>query len=147
MAKTPAYPLEESIGFLISSTHRVLRPLLEARVSGSGVSYGMWFFLRVLWEEDGISQREVAARVGIAPPTAVAALRKLEAEGMIELRADRADGRRMQIYLTPKGRALEKALLPKVEQINKVALRGLSKADFKNLRRILSAIQSNVVEP
>lgn len=142
MKKTD-YPLQDSIGFLISSTHRTLRPLLESRVSGAGVSYGMWFFLRVLWDEDGMSQREIADRVGMSKPTTLAALRKLERLKLVELKPDATDGRRVQVFLTKKGRALEGELLPNVEEINTIVLRGLTKADVKELRRMLSTIQAN----
>lgn len=144
MSQRPDYRLEQSVGFLISSTHRLLRPPLQARLRGSGVAYGMWFFLRVLWEEDGISQREIAARVKLSPPTVVTALRRLQKAKMVTLRTDPADGRRMRIFLTEKGKKLQDALLPRIEEINRIALRGLSKDDVAQLRRILGAIQANL---
>lgn len=144
--KKHQYQLEESIGFMLSYAHRLLRPLLEARVAGAGVSYGMWFFLRVLWQQDGMSQREIAARIGLSPPTALAALRRLERRRLIETRADPRDRRRIKIYLTDKGRSLEAELLPKVEQINAIALRGVSRSQVKSLYQVLRQIQRNAAE-
>jgi len=41
-------------------------------------------FLRVLWIIDGLSQRELSARVGVMEPTTVIALRSMECAGLIE---------------------------------------------------------------
>ncbi len=43
-----------------------------------GLKRGQWYFLRVLWTEDGLSQRELSARVGTMEPTTVIALRSME---------------------------------------------------------------------
>lgn len=141
--KAVRYPIHDSIGFLISLTHRKLVPLLDARVSQAGISYGMWYFLRVLWEGDGISQREIADRVGMTTPTALAALRKLERLELVELQQDPDDGRRTRVLLTKKGRDLNRDLVPKVAQINEIALDGLTDAEVEALRRALTKIQAN----
>ena len=56
---------------------------LERRTLEHGVSAGQWRFLRQLWLEDGITQRELSARVGMREPTTVVALKSLEAAGLV----------------------------------------------------------------
>ena len=56
---------------------------LEKRISPHGVTRGQWYFLRVLWEEDGLSQRELSVRVGMMEPTTVIALRSMEKAGLV----------------------------------------------------------------
>ena len=137
------YPVRESIGHLINLTHRQIQPLLEERVRDYGVSYGTWFFLRALWEEDGVSQAALAERVGASQPTTLAALRKLAAQGLVALKDDRADRRKFRVMLTAKGRALHAVLIPRVAEINGVVLRGLSRSEVNDLRRMLKLIQKN----
>lgn len=137
------YPVNESIGHLINLTHRQVQPLLEERVRGHGVSYGTWFFLRALWEEDDVSQASLADRVGASQPTTLAALRKLADQGLVVLRDDRADKRRLRVMLTPKGRALHAVLIPRVKEINAVVLNGLTAREVNELRRMLKLIQNN----
>ena len=137
------YPVSESIGHLINLTHRQIQPLLEERVREYGVSYGTWFFLRALWEEDGVSQAALAERVGASQPTTLAALRKLAGLGLVALKDDRADRRKFRVMLTAKGRALHEVLIPRVAEINGVVLRGLSPSEVNELRRMLKLIQKN----
>ena len=58
-----------------------------------GVSHGHWSFLRVLWEEDGLSQRELSTRVGMMEPTTVIALRGMEKAGLVRRSRSSADRR------------------------------------------------------
>ncbi|MDX3905772.1 MAG: MarR family transcriptional regulator [Pigmentiphaga sp.] len=138
------YPIDRSIGFQLGRTFRRLRPIMEQQINSAGISYGMWFFLRALWERDGVSQREIAEMVGLTQPTAWAALRKLEAQKMVTLRPDEEDKRRVLVFLTERGKGLEEVLLPRVEHINEVALQGISNAELATFQRVLRKIEANI---
>ena len=72
-----------------------LPELLEKRIAAHGITRGQWYFLRVLWIEDGLSQRELSARVGMMEPTTVIALRSMEKAGLIRrVRSSRGQARR-----------------------------------------------------
>jgi len=125
---------------------RALNPLLENRVQPYGISQGTWFFIRALWDQDGVSQRQLAHTVGASAPTALAALRNLEAGGFVVLKSDTKDRRRTIIYLTPKGRALQYRLIPAVASINPKVLKGLSAPEIQNLLRVLQLLKRNAQE-
>jgi MarR family transcriptional regulator, organic hydroperoxide resistance regulator len=108
-----------------------------------GVSSGTWFFLRALWDKDDISQRQLARRVCASPPTTLAALRVLRKKGFITFKNDREDRRRHRVALTERGRALRDKLIPRVAEINAIALSGLSKRDVEELRRMLWRVKEN----
>ena len=137
------YPIKDSIGHLITVTNRKLQPMLEQKVRDQGVTYGTWFFLRALWEEDGISQVELGKRVATSAPSTVAAINKMKRAGFVTVRKDPEDGRRMIVSLTPKGRALEEVLLPRLAELNRALTRGLTKAQVGELREMLRLIQAN----
>src|SRR4051812_3175752 len=69
------FPVEQSIGYLIRAAQRAYIQDLQARLAPYDISTGMWFFLRALFHEDGISQRELSARVGLMDPTTVEQLK------------------------------------------------------------------------
>jgi len=48
------YPPIESAGYLVRDAHRAFQKLLEKRIAAHGISRGQWYFLRVLWTEDGL---------------------------------------------------------------------------------------------
>ena len=83
MKRTPPLPLEDSLGFQVRDLNRLMQRALAARLARHGVAPGAWYVLRVLWEEDGLTQRELAARIGMQEPTAVIALRGMEEAGWI----------------------------------------------------------------
>ena len=74
---------ENSIGYLARVVFRSFSRLLERRTLTHDVSAGQWRFLRQLWREDGITQRELSERVGMREPTTVVALKGLEKAGFI----------------------------------------------------------------
>jgi MarR family transcriptional regulator, organic hydroperoxide resistance regulator len=145
-SQTDPYPIDQSIGGTMSQIMRALNPLLENRVQPYGISQGTWFFIRALWDQDGVSQRQLAYAVGASAPTTLAALRNLEAGGFVALKSDARDRRRTIIYLTPKGRDLQHKLIPAVASINPKVLKGLSRAEVQNLLRVLQILKRNAQE-
>src|ERR1700729_4499140 len=77
-------PPHLSSGYLVRDAHRAFQRLLERRIAPFGVTRGQWYFLRVLWITDGLSQRELSARVGMMEPTTVIALRSMVRAGLIQ---------------------------------------------------------------
>ena len=133
-----------SIGYLTRIAFRAFSRALEVRTSPHGVSSGQWRFLRVLWREDGLTQRELSRRVGMREPTTVIALKSLERSGFITRQKSVEDRRKAHVFLTPQARALEAVLLPAVAEVNAIALAGLSEAEIAVLRKALSQVGRNL---
>jgi DNA-binding MarR family transcriptional regulator len=117
---------------------------LRSRLRPHKVTPGQWIFLRALWREEGLSQRELSRRVHTTEPTTVSALRLLERNGLIRRVRNTNDRRTINIFLTPKGRALEDTLLPSVLELNRVATEGLSREEVEDAFRLLNTMQRNV---
>jgi MarR family transcriptional regulator, organic hydroperoxide resistance regulator len=141
---TAQLPPGTSVGYLVREAHRAFSRSLQARIGPAGVTIGMWFFLRVLWEEDGISQRELSQRVRMMEPTTVAALRNMERCGIVARVRNRADRRVVNVFLTEYGRGLRDALLPHAAAVNALARRGVTATEIDTLRAILEKIRRNL---
>jgi MarR family transcriptional regulator, organic hydroperoxide resistance regulator len=139
------YAPEESIGYLVRAAFRSLTPLLKAQIAGERVTIGMWYFLRVLWWRDGLSQRELTERVELMQPTAVTALRSMERRGLVSLEKDKSDKRRVRIFLTAEGRRLKRRLMPRVAEINNWVLKDVPAHEAEAFVRTLKRIQHNAV--
>jgi DNA-binding MarR family transcriptional regulator len=85
------------------------------------VPFGHWAFLRILWHSDGLTQRELSVQAGVMEPTTFSAMKAMEALGYIERRQAPENKKNMYVYLTAKGRALQKKLVPLAEQTNQVS--------------------------
>jgi len=137
-------PPGRSVGYLVRQTHRAFTRSLQARIAPHGVSIGMWFFLRALWQEDGISQRELSDRVGMMEPTTASALNTMERRGFVRRLRNRTDRRVVNVFLTERGRALKRELLPLAAEVNDVALRGVAGQELTRLRAVLEKLQANL---
>jgi DNA-binding MarR family transcriptional regulator len=138
-----ALNLSESIPFLIRDAHRHLVRALDEELEKKSLSRGTWYCLRVLWEEEGLSQSELAARIGVMTPTTTAGLSNLERAGLIERRPDAKDKRKHLIFLTSAGRALELQLLPVAHQVLARALSDITEVEADTLRKVLRKIRNN----
>ncbi len=77
-------------------------------------------------------------------PTTFAALKAMEARGYIARRQLAGNRRKIHIFLTAKGKALKRALVPLAEEVNRVAVRGVRTADRTATRRTLLSILENL---
>jgi DNA-binding MarR family transcriptional regulator len=140
----PAADPMQSMGYLCRINFRMFARELERRIARHGVSSGQWRSLRVLWDEDGITQRELSERVGATEATTVSMIRRLVRDGFVERRPDPDDARKVRIVLTPRARRLRARLLPYVEEVNEIALQGISQADRETARRVLTQMYGNL---
>jgi len=138
------FPPDQSVGYLVREAHRAFLRALSARVSRHGVSIGMWYFLRALWEEDGLTQRELSRRVKMMEPTTATALESMERRGLISRTRNSEDRRKITIRLTEKGRRLREVLLRCAMEVNQVALAGIPAKQIALLRQQLDRIERNL---
>jgi|SRR5579862_251917 len=138
------FPPRLSSGYLVRDAHRAFQRLLERRIAAHGVTRGQWYFLRVLWITDGVSQRELSARVGMMEPTTVIALRGMERAGLIRRVRGGDDRRKVRVFLTAKATRLRNELLAVARTITDEAERGLAQRDFAAFRRVIARMTKNL---
>ena len=138
------FPPRLSSGYLVRDAHRAFQRLLERRIAPYGVTRGQWYFLRVLWTTDGLSQRELSARVGMMEPTTVIALRGMERSGLIRRRRGADDRRKVRVFLTAKAKRLREELLGVARRITDEAEAGVAAGELAAFRRIMARMTANL---
>lgn len=134
----------DRLAHIVKESWRALVRALQSRLGRHGISFGHWTFLRVLWEVDGLTQRELSDRAGVMEPTTFAALKTMQRLGYVTRRQLPGNRKKIFVHLTPKGRALKSRLVPLAEDVNRVAVRGLKPADVATARRVMLAIIVNL---
>ncbi|HEY1152969.1 MAG TPA: MarR family transcriptional regulator [Pseudolabrys sp.] len=134
----------DRLAHLVKDATRALLRALQMRLNEHSVSLGHWTFLRVLWEQDGLTQRELSARVGVMEPTTFSALQAMERLGYVTRRHMADDRKKMFVFLTPLGRQLKHRLVPLAEEVNEIAARGIRAADIAVTRQTLLTILENL---
>jgi MarR family transcriptional regulator, organic hydroperoxide resistance regulator len=137
-------PFAESVGYQIRASHRLLQRFLQVKIEPYGITLGMWYFLRALWHEDGLTQRELSNRVGTMEPTTLSAMLIMEKNGLVRRVRSLDDRRKWHIHLTPKGRALKAKLLPLAREVVDTAVQNLSRGDVTQLLKGLAEVQKNL---
>jgi len=138
------FPPQTSSGYLVRDAHRAFQRLLERRIAAYGVTRGQWYFLRVLWITDGLSQRELSTRVGMMEPTTVIALRSMEKSGLIRRVRGDDDRRKVLVFLTTKAKRLRGELLGVARTITDEAEEGIAPRDLAAFRRIVARMTENL---
>jgi MarR family transcriptional regulator, organic hydroperoxide resistance regulator len=117
---------------------------LQSRLAAHGVPFGHWTFLRILWEREGLTQRELSEEAGVMEPSTFAAIRAMEELGYVTRSQVPENRKNVYVHLTPKGRALRWKLEPLAKEVNAIAVRGASAEDRAATRRTLQLIIGNL---
>jgi MarR family transcriptional regulator for hemolysin len=136
----------EFLGRDLSLVAKTLRARFEARLAEAGGSFPAWAVLSRAVSEDGLSQRELAERMGIEGATLTRHLDRLEAQGLIERRRDRTDRRIVRISATPAGLGLHARLASVVATLDADLVAGLSPEEIAAFRRLLARLLTNLEE-
>jgi MarR family transcriptional regulator, organic hydroperoxide resistance regulator len=135
---------EDRLAHLTKEAWRAFVRALQTRLGEHGVPFGHWSFLRALWEQDGLTQRELSEAVGVMEPSTFAAIRAMEELGYVRRKQVRGNRKNVYVHLTAKGRALKTKLEPLAQEVNALAVRGAPAADVAATRRTLLLIVENL---
>lgn len=134
----------DRLAHLIRDASRAFHRALQVRLAQHGVPFGHWTFLRILWESDGLTQKELSERAGVMEPTTFTAMKAMESLGYIVRKQLPTNKKNMYVYLSEEGRALKKLLVPMAEDTNNVSIEGIAPDDIKTTRTVLLAMIENL---
>jgi MarR family transcriptional regulator for hemolysin len=103
----------------------------------------MWLVLWTLETGDYVTQRELAHALDIREPTLTHHLDNLESSGLVCRLREPADRRAIRVELTPAGHAMFGTLRELAERFNRQLAKGITRAEERQLRRVLERLASN----
>ena len=136
--------IQDYIGFQLLQVHKAHRSRAEAALNKLGLHTGQEMLLLQLWIEEGLPQSQLAACMGVEPPTATKMLQRMEHAGLIERRPDPEDARVSRVYLTERGHALEQPVLDVWKQLETLTVAGFSATELALLHRLLMQVSENL---
>lgn len=134
----------DRLAHLVRDAGRAFVRALQVRLAEQDVSFGHWSFLRVLWEKDGLTQKQLSDEVGVADPTTFAAVTAMERLGYLKREQRPGNRKNVHVTLTQKGRALKAKLVPLAEDVNQIGVAGLKPGDVAIARHVLITIIANL---
>lgn len=125
--------------------------MMQQRMRENGNRQGARSLLFLLWEEDGLTNSEIAEKLDVKPSSVTNMVKKLDKKEMIKRVQDEQDKRVTRIFLTEKGRELEEGQKNHQDEISEELFDFLSEEEKSNLiailKRIISENTSEDFEP
>lgn len=137
--------IDDSVAYQVRFLYRIYTRHLQDALVDTDITVGMYYFLRILWEQDGLSQTELSQSAGMTEPTTMTAINMMESKGIVKRVRDENDKRRYMIELTEKGRSLKLQILPRIKDINEKSTRTFSENEVDKLIDGIKRLQFNLL--
>ena len=132
--------LDERIPFLLSQLGSYVASEFDRTLTTTGVDPRTYAVLMALATEDGQSQRQLSARLGIHRNAMVAVIDSLERQGLAERRSHPEDRRAFAVTLTAKARKLLPDLDARGRALEDDITSPLSPEERTTLRQLLQRV-------
>lgn len=134
----------ENLGAILSDSARLMRRAFDARARAIGVTRPQWQVLSTLRRHEGVNQGKLAEYLDVEPITVCRMVDRLQEAGLVERRADAADRRSWNLYLTNRAHDLLAQLRPLADTMIEEALDGIDANERATLQRLLEKLRVNL---
>lgn len=140
------YDVEDSFPILMATCVKYMRETLIARFTDAGqsITSEQWIILTLLADQDGVPQKDIAARSDRSEVATLNLLKKLELGGFVVRRPDPVDGRSRRVFLTTEGRKLQSSLIPYANANMRQMTEDIPLEDIQHLKATLQKITINL---
>ena len=139
------YDFENSVGFVVNNTAKSFQRSLDVELRRNvGVTLNQWRVVGSLVFQPGLTQKEIADKMGIEGATLVPVIDKMEKDGLLKRKTDLSDRRANRIYLTPKADSLWESMTECALKIRRSSTKNISDADIQITLDTLRKISKNL---
>ena len=128
----------------IGATVRAIRARLDRSLHDAGLRLGQYQLLRLLWDRDGLTPRELAEGLDVEMPTVTRTVQRLLRDGFVRREAHPDDARSVRIYLTARGRDSRERVSRILASETEHALEGFDPSERQLLTELMERIAHNV---
>ena len=140
------YNFNDSIGFIIVKAGRLIENKLKADFEKENIDVTpqQWSVLTYLWNEDGISQQNLADAFSKDKTSMTRLLNNMEKNELISRKQDENDKRNKKIFLTFKSKLMKKDTIKIAEKTLMNTLVGIEHKDLRLSKKVLKQINYNL---
>ena len=131
-------PLERQLCFSVYSAAHAFTAAYKPLLEPFGLTYPQYLVMLALWQEDGVSVKEIGGRLHLDSGTLTPLLKRLQASGYVRRGRDPANERQLRVELTEVGQQLRW----KVAEVRKslVCSVGMTEEPIQALREQVDAM-------
>lgn len=140
----------DSAGYLVNHVARIFAQRLARGIKPLGLTTGVFPALLELWEEDGLTQKQLVERLAIEQATMANTLARMERDGLVTRKKDERDGRAQRVWLTERARAMRDPAVEVALAVNAGSLATLTegeRAQFVHLMRKIVTARAEQEDP
>lgn len=134
----------DSVGHSVHKIACDLRVLHNEHLEKKGITFSQFRVLRILWTEDGLTQKEIQERLDIKPSSVTGLIDLLVKKGLVNRQPDEQDARLNRISLTRDGEDLKRDCREIHEKLEAIITRGFSKEEKALLLSWLHRLRDNL---
>jgi len=135
MNKNKPLLLENQLCFAVYSTSLAITQLYKPLLDSIGLTYTQYLVMLVLWEQEGLSLKTLASKLGQQSGALTPVIKRLEIDGLLKRIRDPQDERMLCMQLTEKGQQLQ----PRAQKIHQCVMEqcGIDTAELAKLKQQL----------
>jgi MarR family transcriptional regulator, transcriptional regulator for hemolysin len=139
------YDFQNNIGFIVNKTAKAFVKALDSELREKvGVTVGQWKVMVMLINQDGLTQKEIAERLGLEGPTLIPIIDKMEKDDLVVRKVDPLDRRNNKIYRTEKANELWNEMLKCAVKVRQVSLKDIPEENIDITKNVLERVYQNL---
>ena len=136
--------LEQCVNFALTRAQNTVNQYFKTRLAPHGVTPGQYGILKCLWDENGLTVKQIAERMYLDSSTITGLLDRMEQKGLIKRCPDPSDRRALSVVLTPEGERLEGPVSEAIALANQAVLKDVGYAEAQKLMQLLFDVAAGV---
>ena len=139
------YDFQNNIGFIVNKTAKAFVKALDSELrEKAGITVGQWKVMVMLINQDGLTQKEIAERLGLEGPTIIPIIDKMEKDDLVVRKVDPSDRRNNKIYRTENANKLWNEMLKCATKVRQVSLKDIPEVNIDVTKKVLEHIYQNL---
>ena len=139
-----AFDHKKSVTFRLAQAAKAQRSRAGSHLGQIGLHPGQEAVLKSLYDNDDQTMSQLAAALGVQPPTVTKMVTRLSAQGLVRRVSSKSDGRLAHVGLTDEGRDRVKSIDRAWKRLEKEAVSKLDDRDRKKLRKLLRIVEKSL---
>lgn len=135
--------IQNSLGFILNTSAKLMKRRLDAELKAFDITSSQWAVLKLLACEDNLSQAEISDKLNTDRATCGAVIEKLTSKGLVIKALSKEDRRSYKVKISPKASVILEKIAQKADEVNNLAIQGLTNDELKLFIKCLHTITKN----
>ncbi|MCB5066464.1 MarR family transcriptional regulator [Streptococcus mutans] len=135
--------IQNSLGFILNTSAKLMKRCLDTELKVFNITSSQWAVLKLLSCEDDLSQAEISDKLNTDRATCGAVIEKLVSKGLITKTLSKEDRRSYKVKISPQTLVILEKIAPKADDVNNLAIKGLTDDELKIFIKCLHTITKN----